>query len=256
MHFAILQRNIARYLRTKNTKGIPKKLLGERLEIYRELVVSNIESFIDTRFPICASMLGNKKWRSLVLSFIAEHPISSPYFHQIPTEFLLYLNKQPLKQLPPYLLELAHYEWVELAILTSKNTPLPAFKKKIKLDKPVVLVPISQIYLYRFPVHTFTTKMYKSAVIKRQTKSARTTPIHLVMFRKIDYTLGVREVTAAMALLINACIQTPKKILHRHILTIAKTMNIQQDQCKQFENQAMQNLLTLQREGLILGSKS
>ena len=49
--------------------------------------------------------------------FVHRHPSESPYFLEISQEFLTFLSEQVHRvtsSLPEFLLELAHYEWVEL----------------------------------------------------------------------------------------------------------------------------------------------
>jgi hypothetical protein len=61
-----------------------------------------------------------------VRSFIAEHQAHTAYFLQISQEFLAWLQQGYAAELgdPPFILELAHYEWVELALdVNEANVP-------------------------------------------------------------------------------------------------------------------------------------
>jgi hypothetical protein len=88
------------------------------MRIYRDLVYNNIAGFIAGAFPIVKTVLSEDHWHSMVRDFIAHHNSQSPYFLEISQEFLAYLTHErtATEQDPPFLVELAHYEWVELAL--------------------------------------------------------------------------------------------------------------------------------------------
>ena len=91
------------------------------MEIYRKLVYSNIENFLLACFPVLYNVLGKRRWEWLVHRFIARHRSQSPYFRQIPEEFIQFLqgvDALPARY-PEFAVELAHYEWVELALSVS-----------------------------------------------------------------------------------------------------------------------------------------
>lgn len=89
-----------------------------RLAIYRELFFNNIEGFVSSAFPVLKSLYCETDWLKLVRQFFVEHDCKSPYFLNISEEFLNYLSSgyQLTDADPAYMLELAHYEWVELAL--------------------------------------------------------------------------------------------------------------------------------------------
>ncbi|MDF1763595.1 MAG: putative DNA-binding domain-containing protein [Oleibacter sp.] len=88
-----------------------------RMQIYRDLFFKNIKGFLDSTFPVCAEILGEQYWTELAKKFLLQHASASPYFLKISEEFLLFLNQQTtLINDSPWLLELAHYEWLELAV--------------------------------------------------------------------------------------------------------------------------------------------
>mgnify|MGYP006138349625 CR=1 FL=1 len=56
-------------------------------------------------------------WRALVRDFYREFRAGTPLFPELPREFIQYLQERgDGRGDPPWLLELAHYEWVELAL--------------------------------------------------------------------------------------------------------------------------------------------
>lgn len=91
---------------------------AERMALYEELFFNNIESFITSGFPVLHRLFDEARWHSLLRGFIAGHRCRTPYFLQIGEEFIAWLQQGYVAEAgdPPFLLELAHYEWVELAL--------------------------------------------------------------------------------------------------------------------------------------------
>jgi hypothetical protein len=86
-----------------------------------------IEGSISGAFPVLRQLNNLARWQRLVRSFIAEHQAHTAYFLRISQEFLAWLQQGYTAEPgdPPFILELAHYEWVELALDVSEAN-LPA----------------------------------------------------------------------------------------------------------------------------------
>lgn len=91
--------------------------------IYPELIYNNFSATIAQAFPVIRSIVSDKKWRALIEDFIKKHKCQTTFFYEIPQEFLQYLNNeyQEDKSLP-FLKELAHFEWMELAVELMEDT--------------------------------------------------------------------------------------------------------------------------------------
>jgi hypothetical protein len=128
-----------------------------RMKMYRELFFNNVESFIANGFPVLRAILDERRWRSLVHDFFARHRSRTPFFSGIPEEFLDYLQNErgESEEDPPFLLELAHYEWVELALDVAEGEA-PQHDAAL-IDDPlachVALSDLAWPLAYRFPVH-------------------------------------------------------------------------------------------------------
>lgn len=149
------QLTMARYLRNPSGAPPPAGIEARRLRIYEDLVYRNIEGFISGGFPVLRSLYGDDDWRELVRSFIDGHRCDSPYFLEISQEFLQYLLKEHQRRDcdPPFLEELAHYEWVELALDVSTETlPEVSFDGELR-DAVLTLSPLAWVLAYQFPVH-------------------------------------------------------------------------------------------------------
>ncbi|MEE4184819.1 MAG: putative DNA-binding domain-containing protein [Gammaproteobacteria bacterium] len=118
----------AAHLRDPHQQPAPAGIEERRLDIYRDLFFNNVVNFLGGHFPICRDILETKRWRRLVRGFYRDYRCSSPLFADMPREFLTYLSgdREPLVEEPPFLVELAHYEWVEAGLLLAPDAPVAA----------------------------------------------------------------------------------------------------------------------------------
>ncbi|MDO9617731.1 MAG: putative DNA-binding domain-containing protein [Pseudomonas sp.] len=116
------QRAFAARIRQPAEQPLLDGISAERMAVYEELFFNNIEGFISGAFPVLQRLIEASRWQRLVRSFIAEHQARTPYFLQISQEFLAWLQQGYVAEAgdPPFILELAHYEWVELALDVSE----------------------------------------------------------------------------------------------------------------------------------------
>jgi len=130
---------------------------ADRIQIYRQLIYNNLESFLSRVFPILKATLGGEAWSALVDDFLREHQSNTPYLFEIAEEFLRYLQDErpQTEHDPPFLLELAHYEWVELALEIAEDAPPPENSRLLKdpLSQTIFLSELAWPLVYRFPVH-------------------------------------------------------------------------------------------------------
>lgn len=116
------QRAFAARIRQPAEQPLLEGVTAERMAVYEALFFNNIEGFISGAFPVLHRLIEADRWQRLVRSFIAEHQARTPYFLQISQEFLAWLQQGYVAEAgdPPFILELAHYEWVELALDVSE----------------------------------------------------------------------------------------------------------------------------------------
>lgn len=117
-----LQQQFAARIRQPAQQPLLDGVTAERMAVYEALFFNNIEGFISGAFPVLHRLIEATRWQRLVRSFIAEHRCASPYFLEISQEFLVWLQQGYVAEAgdPPFILELAHYEWVELALDVSE----------------------------------------------------------------------------------------------------------------------------------------
>ena len=147
------QYTLARHLRDPIAHAPPPGLEERRLRVYRELFFNNIRGLLANGFPVIAQTLGDERWTALVRAFYAEHRAQTPLFARIAAEFVAYLEHHAdVAGLPPWLPELAHYEWVEQALYVSDASPPAHDPRGDLLDSTPVLSPLALPLAYRWPV--------------------------------------------------------------------------------------------------------
>jgi len=155
-HFQQIQFVLTRHLRDPDANPAPDGIEDRRLGIYRDLIYNNFEGFIAGAFPVLRSITPDSDWHRLVRDFIAHHSAQTPYFLAISQEFLHYLmtERQPEPGDYPFMLQLAHYEWVELAVDIAEGDlpPLTALPEGLLAARPQIS-PLVMNLAYDFPVH-------------------------------------------------------------------------------------------------------
>ena len=124
------QYEFAAHLRDPQINAAPDDVEDRRMGIYRELFFSNVRKFLGGHFPIAKSILGDDGWGALIRDYYRDHVSHSPLFPDMPREFLNYLSEERsgndrAADDPPFLYELAHYEWVEAGLLLAPDPERP-----------------------------------------------------------------------------------------------------------------------------------
>lgn len=144
---------LSRHLRDPSSHPPPPGIEARRLAIYRDLFFNNIEGLLAGNFPVIRKMLGEDAWRVLVRRFYADHRSQTPLFAEIAREFIRYLETRDDDTLPPWLPELAHYEWVELALQIADDPVPPHDPHGDLLAGEPVVSPFAWALAYQWPVH-------------------------------------------------------------------------------------------------------
>ena len=121
--FQDVQYTFTAHLRDPEKNPAPCDIEDRRLEIYRGLLYRNVQGFLASGFPVTRKLYCDKDWHKMVRDFFSTHKSHSPYFRDISKEFLLYLNHErtPQPEDPAFLLELTHYEWLEIMLSFSDS---------------------------------------------------------------------------------------------------------------------------------------
>jgi len=158
--FQRLQYRFAAHLRDPARHRAPAGIEARRMKVYAELFYNNVQGFLANAFPVLRRITPDARWHALVRDFFARHESHEPLFHKIAGEFLKYLETRGRRRGAsksdwPFLRELAHYEWVELALSVSalELTPQLADPNGDLLAGAPVLSPLAWSLTYTFPVH-------------------------------------------------------------------------------------------------------
>ena len=150
---------LAAYIRDPERIAPPPDIEERRLRIYRELFFNNVENMLAGNFPVLRRIYGDDGWRALIRDFYRDHGSQTPMFTELAREFLRYLDARADTDTgqndPPWLRELAHYEWVEMALQLSdaRNTDIPHDPDGDLLAGRPLVSPLAWPLAYTWPVH-------------------------------------------------------------------------------------------------------
>lgn len=157
--FQQYQHQFVDYLRNpQEHKAIPETL-PQQTHVYAKLLYSKFEGSLRTCFPITRKLLGSVFWQQLLQKFIGQHRCQSPLYQEIPDEFIDFMmNENPQMMLPDFIIDLAHYEWMELVLETEKSSQIDNYSpiKGNQLTVIPTLSPNLHLLHYRYPVQTIT----------------------------------------------------------------------------------------------------
>ncbi|KJZ34480.1 DUF2063 domain-containing protein [Pseudomonas fluorescens] len=150
------QNTLGLYLRDPDHCAPPAGMDVTRAQVYRDLIFANLSSLLSGTFPVLIKILGDEHWRSLVRIFLRDYRARTPKFGEIAKEFVEFLASEPQAlsegSWPPFMVELAHYEWVEMALQQSEAEPLPPSDAGLLLDRPLQVSPLAWPLAYAWPV--------------------------------------------------------------------------------------------------------
>lgn len=239
MSFQQVQCTFAAHMRDPEGSPAPYDIEERRLEIYRNLLYNNIESFIASGFPVLRSLLNDADWHRIVRDFIRRHQAQTPYFLEISREFLSYLQEE-CELLPadlPFALELAHYEWVELALDVSplRLPPAPAGEVDIMAGHPLVS-PLAWRLSYQYPVHQ----------IGPTQRAPAPQPTYLVVYRNRADQVRFLEANAATFMLLQLLNDDSQMTSENALRQIARELGVSDvESIFSFGNQMVKKLLGL-----------
>ena len=190
----------AAHIRDPQHVPAPSGIEDRRMAIYRELFFSNLKSLLSNMFPVLKKLHSDAHWRRLVRRFMQQHHAQTPYFLELPAEFLEFLQNEYEPEVDdfPFLTELAHYEYIELALSISTNVDdLDGIDPDGDLLRGVpVKSVLAWSYAYRYPVHRIS-----ATFLPREPGDQ---PVYLAVYRRHDDTVGFLELNPVTAALLDA----------------------------------------------------
>jgi hypothetical protein len=241
------QYEFAAHLRDPQKNPAPADVEDRRMDIYRGLFFRNIESFITKGFPVLRKLYADADWEQLVRGFFARHQSHSPHFIEISQEFLRYLQHEHKSRDcdPPFLLELAHYEWVEIALSTSTETAeLHGIDPNADLlEGPPAISPLAWQLSYRWPVQLLGPD-YRPDEPPGE-------PTHLVVYRDRSDQIRFVSINPVTARLLQLLQEQPERSGMHALQQIAR--EIKHPNPDVVINGGRQTLEQLKGQGIILG---
>ena len=200
--FKAVQYAFTAHIRDPENCPAPEGIEDRRINIYRNLFYNNIEGFVSSSFPVLRSLYNDDDWNAMVRSFFIKHECHSPYFLEIAQEFIDYLqNEHVLRDCDyPFMLELAHYEWVELAIEIDETED---DLNGVDIDGDLLaghpqISALAWPLSYQFDVHTIAPENIPQQVNPQG--------CHLIVYRNPDdevHFMEINAVTARLLFLLN-----------------------------------------------------
>ncbi len=184
LDFQRYQAEFTAYIRNPVRNKKPAKVNASRLAVYKNSVFNNIAESVSVCFPVCQAVISKRSWQQLIRDFVANFASESPIFREIPHQFLLFL--QQIETVPAYFKQLAHYEWVELAINLQQTERVATSDLTDLLNQKPVLAAARMLLAYDYPVHQ----------ISKQFKPKKTQTTRLLAFRNAENQVKFIELNA------------------------------------------------------------
>ena len=197
-HFTDTQYQFASHIRDPEHNPAPDNIEQRRMAIYRELFYNNIEGFVSNAFPVLREISSDETWHAMIRDFMVKHHCKTPLFHEIAREFLAYLDdERNLENDPPFIKELAHYEWVELALSVSDAEVKELDLGEIQdvLNTKFNTSPLAWPLMYNYAVHQIGPDF--------QPHEPNATPVFLMVYRSNDDKVTFMELNPVSARLID-----------------------------------------------------
>lgn len=250
-NFQDKQYAFAAHIRDPANVPAPDGIEKRRLAVYRSLFFNNLFSLLGTFFPVLRKIHSRPDWQRFIRGFMRQHQAETPYFLQLPEEFLGYLQNEyePTQDDYPFLVELAHYEYAELALSVSE-----AENDLADVDPAGDLlggVPVKSVlawsFAYRFPVHRISPDFLPT--------DPAAEPVYLALYRNRDDEVEFLELNAITAALLEAIEDNDAGLTGKALLrTLADRINYPDADALVAHGAAA--LREMRQLGIVTGSRS
>lgn len=237
---AAQQNALAAHIRDPERVPPPPGIEERRLKIYRELFFNNVEGLLAGNFPVLRKLYGDDGWSQLIRTFYRDHDCQTPLFTELAREFLRYLDARADSDVgrddPPWLRELAHYEWVELALQISEahNDDIAHDPNGDLLESRPLVSPLAWPLAYAWPVHRIGPDYRPDAppdtptllMLRRESNGTVTfhalTPLAFRLLQRLDETPGLSGRQQLLGLAAEAGAVDPEGFLHEGAAMLAR----------------------------------
>jgi uncharacterized protein len=190
LDFQLYQYSFTAHIRDPKNNPKPNDVDEERMAVYRQGVYSNIFESASVCFPVCQETISPEGWDATIKRFVASHHASSPIFREIPHELVSFLETDT--KTPNYIKQLAHYEWVELAVGSMQTINQQLSNEPDLLNEIPVLAPAHMLLQYDYPVQKISAQF-----IPNQEETT-----HLLIYRNADFEVNFVELNPMVYVLL------------------------------------------------------
>lgn len=155
--FKQIQYDFVAHIRDPENVPAPRGIEDRRMMIYRDLFYNNVEGFMASGFPVLRSLYDDHAWHLLIRDYFSRHRAKTPHFPEMAEEFVHYLRNEfvPSDDDPVFILELAHYEWMETALRLCRDriADMSFNSQGDLMNEYIVISPLAWLLCYEWPVH-------------------------------------------------------------------------------------------------------
>ncbi|NNG12311.1 MAG: DUF2063 domain-containing protein [Halobacteria archaeon] len=244
------QLHFTAHIRDPENAPLPEGVPARRMAIYTEIFFNNINDQLSGNFPVLRQISSDERWHALVRDFMRKHRSVTPLFTEVALEFLDYLQqeREPQPSDWPFMLELAHYEYVELAVsISSADEEAAEYDPNGDLVAGHPLVgPTAWNLSYHWPVHTIGPENLPT--------EAPSEPTHLVVYRDRADDVHFLEINAVTQRLLQLLKENPGHTGLDVLKTIAEELG--SPDADGVINAGRQLLDDLRQRNVILGTRT
>jgi hypothetical protein len=198
----------AAHIRDPHNNPIPDGIEQRRMAVYTEIIYNGLNDQLSANFPVLRDITSDERWHGMLRDFFVRHRASTPLFTEIALEFLEYLQaeREPAADDWPFMLELAHYEYVELAVSISNADEQEAAlieydpNGDLLQDHPLI-APTAWNLSYAWPVHRIGPEYLPT--------EPPAEPTHLVVYRDRSDEVHFLEINAVTQRLLTLLKENP-----------------------------------------------
>ena len=196
--FRALQRALTTAIREQGDYDPPcgNAIEARRVRVYRELFFNNFSQFFASGYPVCRALLDDAAWQRLIGDFLRCHGAHTPLFHLLGRELLDFLRSDAFEAdaFPPWLADLADWEWREVEVSIVDAPAPPAWTATLTPDAALALSPLARVCHYAWPVHA----------LSPQSPQVKPEPTWLLIWRDRDDAVHFARVAPLMGALLTA----------------------------------------------------
>ena len=238
---------LAGWIREPAAHAPPPGIEQRRLDVYRKLFFNNVAGLLGGNFPVLRRIHGDERWQALVHAFYRDHGSRTSLFTELGREFLRYLEARDEDPSMPWLRELAHYEWAELALQISEATreDIPHEAHGDLLGGRPLPSPLAWPLAYTWPVHRIGPD--------HQPLEQPAEPTLLLLRRESDGKVSFHVLSPLTFRLLQRLEQAPDLSGRQQLEALAVEAGAQDAEAFVRDGAAM--LAQLRREGTLLGTR-